>query len=59
MTMQPRSISAFGGVRFRGGVRPGADELDLHGRARAEAARAQIVSGEAGNDLREGVRAPT
>ena len=47
----------LGGVRFRGGVRPGADELNLHGRARADAARAQIVSGEAGNDLREGVRA--
>ncbi len=34
-----------------------ADELNLHGCARADGACAQIVRGKAGDDFREGVRA--
>ena len=44
------------GVAFFGSVGPGADELNLHGHARADAARAEEVSGETGNDFSEGER---
>ena len=46
-----------GGVGLFGGVRPGADELDLHGHARADGAGAQEVGGHTGDDFGEGVRA--
>ena len=46
-----------GGVGLFGGVRPGADELDLHGHARADGAGAQEVGGHTGDDFGEGERA--
>ena len=46
-----------GGVAFLGGVGPGADELHLHGDGGADALGAEVVGGEAGDDLGEGERA--
>ncbi len=46
-----------GGVGLFGSVRPGADELDLHGHGRADGAGAQEVGGHTGDDFGEGERA--